>query len=298
MASVQTSPRTHLPGTAIPSADAAMVAEARATTQGAARTFSIACRMLPRALRDDVYLLYLVFRTLDDLVDDGRPEAAERVEAVASWAAGGPGDATREVAILRALAARHPLPKAALADFVLIDRGLFAIPPAQIKDAKVLLTVVGGYLFGWIEGSAYVLIATTLAATAVFMLARSALGEPLRARAGPALVRFADGFRSNALSYVFVLHLVPIFPYAMVIGIPAACGVRVQTFVISAFLGLLPGTLLLAHLGSGLGELQRAGLPIGIESLLRPEIVLPLLGLAVLALLPVAYRSWQARRTS
>jgi uncharacterized membrane protein YdjX (TVP38/TMEM64 family) len=159
------------------------------------------------------------------------------------------------------------------------------------------LTVVGGYLFGWIEGSAYVLIATTLAATAVFMLARSALGEPLRARAGPSLVRFADGFRSNAVSYVFVLHLVPIFPYAMVIGIPAACGVRVQTFVISAFLGLLPGTLLLAHLGSGLGELLRAGLPIGIESFLRPEIVLPLVGLAALAMLPVAYRSWRARRT-
>jgi uncharacterized membrane protein YdjX (TVP38/TMEM64 family) len=81
-----------------------------------------------------------------------------------------------------------------------------------------------------------------------------------------------------------------------VIGIPAACGVRVRTFVISAFLGLLPGTLLLAHLGSGLGELLRAGLPIGIGGLLRPELVLPLAGLAVLALLPVAYRSWQARR--
>ena len=66
----------------------------------------------------------------------------------------------------------------------------------------------------------------------------------------------------------------------MVIGIPAACGVRVRTFVISAFLGLLPGTLLFAHLGSGLGELLRAGRPIGIGSFLRPEIVLPLLGLA------------------
>jgi predicted amidohydrolase YtcJ len=31
-----------------------------------------------------------------------------------------------------------------LADFVVIDRDLFAIPAAQIKDAKVLLTVVGG----------------------------------------------------------------------------------------------------------------------------------------------------------
>jgi hypothetical protein len=31
-----------------------------------------------------------------------------------------------------------------LADFAIIDRDLFAIPPAQLKDAKVLLTVVGG----------------------------------------------------------------------------------------------------------------------------------------------------------
>jgi 15-cis-phytoene synthase len=117
MASVQTSPRIHFPGTATPPADPGMVAEARATTRGAARTFSIACRMLPRALRDDVYLLYLVFRTLDDLVDDGRPEAADRVAAVARWAAGEAGQATREVSILRALATRHPLPRAALSDF-------------------------------------------------------------------------------------------------------------------------------------------------------------------------------------
>jgi uncharacterized membrane protein YdjX (TVP38/TMEM64 family) len=82
----------------------------------------------------------------------------------------------------------------------------------------------------------------------------------------------------------------------MVIGIPAACGVRVRTFVISAFLGLLPGTLLFAHLGSGLGDLLQAGLPIGISSFLRPEIVVPLLGLSLLALLPVAYRAWQMRR--
>jgi uncharacterized membrane protein YdjX (TVP38/TMEM64 family) len=179
----------------------------------------------------------------------------------------------------------------------LLFMAIYALGVAISVPGIALLTVAGGYLFGWIEGSVYVLIATTLAATAVFMLARSAIGEPLRASAGPSLVRFADGFRSNALSYVFVLHLVPIFPYAMVIGIPAACGVRVQTFVISAFLGLLPGTLLLAHLGSGLGELLRAGLPIGIDSLLRPEIVLPLVGLAALALLPVAYRTWRPRRT-
>ena len=173
---------------------------------------------------------------------------------------------------------------------------VYALAVAISVPGLAVLTVVGGYLFGWLEGSAYVLIATTLAATAVFVLARSAIGEPLRARAGPSMVRFAEAFRSDALSYVFVLHLVPIFPYAMVIGIPAACGVRVRTFVVSAFLGLLPGTLLFAHLGSGLGKLLRAGLPLGIDTFLRPQIVLPLVGLGILALLPVAWRSWQARR--
>ena len=65
--------------------------EARATTNRVARTFALACRLLPRPVRDDVYLLYLVFRTLDDLVDDGRPDAAERVAAVDAWARGGAG---------------------------------------------------------------------------------------------------------------------------------------------------------------------------------------------------------------
>jgi phytoene synthase len=95
----------------------APVAEARATTNRVARTFSLACRLLPRAIREDVYLLYLVFRSLDDLVDEARPEAAERVAAVDAWARGEGVPDTREVAILEDLALRHPLPRAALADF-------------------------------------------------------------------------------------------------------------------------------------------------------------------------------------
>ena len=97
--------------------DDAVLAEARATTQRAARTFALACRLLPAAIRDDVYRLYLVFRTLDDLVDDGLPDAEARVAAVEAWCDGRPGTRTREVAILETLARRHPLPRAALHEF-------------------------------------------------------------------------------------------------------------------------------------------------------------------------------------
>jgi phytoene synthase len=99
----------------VSSPDATLL-EARTTTRRVARTFAIACRLLPRAIRDDVYRLYLVFRTLDDLVDDGMPDADERVAAVEAWCAGAP-PTTRESHLLDELDARHGLPRDALADF-------------------------------------------------------------------------------------------------------------------------------------------------------------------------------------
>ncbi len=91
-------------------------AAARATTREHAKTFALACRLLPRSVRDDVYFLYAAFRSLDDLVDDGDPAAGERVDAVARWARGGPADSP-EARIFAAVGRRHPMPRGALLDF-------------------------------------------------------------------------------------------------------------------------------------------------------------------------------------
>lgn len=98
------------------SPDDDVLLEARATTERVARTFALACRLLPRDVRDDVYRLYLVFRTLDDLVDDGEPGAEARVAAVEAWAASG-AVVSREARVLEDLASRHPLPREAFTEF-------------------------------------------------------------------------------------------------------------------------------------------------------------------------------------
>jgi phytoene synthase len=92
-------------------------AEAEAVTRRAARTFHLASRLLPRAVRRDVLLLYLVLRTLDDAVDEGQPDALEQVQAVERWLDGGP-PSTREAAVLADLSRRHALPEGALRAFL------------------------------------------------------------------------------------------------------------------------------------------------------------------------------------
>ncbi len=100
----------------LPRRDDATLSRARDTTNRVARTFAIACRMLPRDVREDVYRLYLVFRVLDDLVDEGDPRAASRVAAVEAWCLHGTV-ASEETAILDDLDRRYVVPRDALLDF-------------------------------------------------------------------------------------------------------------------------------------------------------------------------------------
>ena len=178
----------------------------------------------------------------------------------------------------------------------LLFMAVYGLAVAISVPGVQILAVVGGWLFGWLHGTIYVVVAATIAGTTVFLLARTALAQSLYERAGPALQRFANGFRDHAPSYVFVLHLVPLFPYAIVNTLPAACGVRLRTFVFGAFFGVLPSTLLLAQFGSGLGDALAQGSVVRLSSLLTPQILMALAGLGALALLPILYRAWQARR--
>lgn len=94
-----------------------LMAEAVTAMSRHARTFWLAARLLPAPVRDDVVLLYLVCRTVDDLVDEGDPTAPARLEEIRTWAAGG-APRGKEERILEHLRERHPtFPIDAVSDF-------------------------------------------------------------------------------------------------------------------------------------------------------------------------------------
>jgi phytoene synthase len=94
-----------------------MVSAARDTMSRRASSFALAARLLPEEVRADIDLLYAMFRRLDDLVDDGAPDAAQRLSAVERWAAGVPDASTNETRLLTELDGRHDIPRGAVADF-------------------------------------------------------------------------------------------------------------------------------------------------------------------------------------
>jgi len=188
--------------------------------------------------------------------------------------------------------ARHPLVAPLM--FMLI----YALATALSIPGGALLTIAGGFLFGVVAATCYVVVAATVGATIVFLIARTALGDSLQRKAGPAVRRMEAGFRANALNYLLFLRLIPVFPFWLVNLVPAFLGVPLGTYVVATALGIVPGTLVYASVGNGLGAVLDAGGRPDLAIIFRPEIILPLIGLAVLAVLPVAYRKFKARQPS
>ena len=77
-----------------------------------------------------------------------------------------------------------------------------------------------------------------------------ALSSSFRARAGPWLKRLQAGFKENALSYMLVLRLVPLFPFFVVNLVPAFLGVPFRTYLIGTFFGIIPGSLAFTYAGA------------------------------------------------
>jgi uncharacterized membrane protein YdjX (TVP38/TMEM64 family) len=169
---------------------------------------------------------------------------------------------------------------------------VYALLVATSMPGLAGFTMTGGYLFGWALGATYTMVAVMIASTCIFLLARSAVGGAKRERAGPMIRRFAHGFKESALTYVFIMQLVPIFPYIVVTTLPAACGVPLHIYVFSTFFGILPATILFSRVGAGFGDVLANDGPIEISSFLTPDITLSLAGLALLALLPVIIRAF------
>ncbi|MBK8455858.1 MAG: TVP38/TMEM64 family protein [Phyllobacteriaceae bacterium] len=194
---------------------------------------------------------------------------------------------------LKEQVATHPIAAAMAFMVIYIVAVAFSVPAASA------LSVFGGFLFGWLQGGAMVAVSATLGACLLFLAARSAFGDHLRARVAGFAGHFAKGFEANAFSYLLALRLAPFLPFFVVNVAPALFKVRLSTYAAATFLGILPATFAFCYLGQGVESVlvaaETAGRTPSVADLVTRDITLAFAGLALVALIPVALRRFWPR---
>lgn len=166
----------------------------------------------------------------------------------------------------------------------------FSLPGAALSS------ITGGFLFSIFPGVLLNMVAATTGAAMIFLAARWGIGasvaEKLENSHG-AVKKIKDGIDDNQWSVLFTVRLLPVLPFFLMNLLLSSVGVPLHRFVISTFFGIIPGALVYTSVGSGVGEvLEQGGTPeLGI--IFQPHILLPILGLATLAALPIFIKAFK-----
>lgn len=169
----------------------------------------------------------------------------------------------------------------------------FSLPGATIA------TLTGGFLFGVFPGALFNVLAATVGATMIFLAARYGLGEKLAAKmeaSDGAVRKIKDGIDENQWSMLFLIRLVPAVPFFVANLVPALVGVPLYRFFVSTFLGIIPGGVVYTSVGAGLGEVFARGETPNLGIIFEPHILLPILGLCVLAALPIVLKAVRGKK--
>jgi uncharacterized membrane protein YdjX (TVP38/TMEM64 family) len=149
-------------------------------------------------------------------------------------------------------------------------RGLGAIAPVAFIAIYIvacvallpgsILTIGAGVIFGVVLGSIYVSIASTLGATAAFLIGRYFARGWVSARLeGNAKFKAIDeAVGKEGWKIVILTRLSPVFPFNLLNYAYGLTRVTLRDYFFASWAGMIPGTILYVYIGSLSGDLARA----------------------------------------
>lgn len=187
---------------------------------------------------------------------------------------------------------------------ILIYAAVYAAAVALSLPGAALLTVIGGFLFGWMVSAPVSIVAATAGSIIVFEAVKTAFGASVAERAGPFVKKLSEGFAKDAFSYLLFLRLTPVFPFFAVNAVAGLANIRLSTFALATLIGIIPGGLAFAYLGTGLDSVidahkqaqadcaaqisaEACAYSIAASDLVTWELLIAFAGLGVVSLIPV-----------
>lgn len=157
-----------------------------------------------------------------------------------------------------------------------ISLGMPGVPP---------LTLVGGFLFGFVPCIIYASISTTIGTTISFLVIRYILGNLIRGKYALKLERFNEKIASHGTaSYLLTMQLMGVIPYFVINVLAALTNVSLTTFIWTTCIGSLPILGIYAFAGGQLYSVE------SVKDIFSPSIIALLVVLVLVALMPLFLR--------
>ncbi len=154
-----------------------------------------------------------------------------------------------------------------------------------------LFCIAGGYFFGLWLGAAAALLGASLGATLTFVMVRYGGGRKLRDRVHEGkLEDLLVMLERDATWYLILLRIVPVAPFFLINAAAGMTRIGFVQFSLATVAGLIPTTLIYASIGQGLGSIRQAQDHVGPGVLLKPEVGLPLVVLALIVIFSYVVR--------
>ena len=120
----------------------------------------------------------------------------------------------------------------------------------------IMITLLGGAIFGVFWGTVLVSFASSIGATMAFLVSRYLLREWVERKFGDYLAPLNKGIERDGSFYLFTIRMVPLFPFFVVNLLMGLTAIRTTSFYIVSQIGMLTSTVVYLNAGSELSQIS------------------------------------------
>lgn len=131
----------------------------------------------------------------------------------------------------------------------------YVIATSLSIPGAIIITLLGGAIFGVFWGTLLVSFASSIGATLAFLVSRVLLRDWVQRKFGDYLLPLNKGIEKDGSFYLFSIRMVPLFPFFVVNLLMGLTAIRTTSFYLASQAGMLIGTVVYVNAGSELSQI-------------------------------------------
>jgi len=169
---------------------------------------------------------------------------------------------------------------------------IYILQTGLALPGATMLSLAAGAVFGPWLGTLYAVTAASVGATLSLLVTRYLLRDTVLQRFGDKLEGINRELEQRGLNYLLFLRLVPIFPFFLINLAAGLTRIRLCTFVLGTFFGIMPGGFVYVNAGASLAQIN------SLADVASPRVLGSFALLGLFALVPALHARINAKRSS